>query len=195
MFIFDVETLGKKTDSVMLSMACIYFNPNTKPDHIHLKNTAFFSKFSVQDQVTRLNRKMDKSTLDWWSNQSQNAKTQSFIPHPSDTTIEQGIQSFQSWVDSFNPTKNTPVFARGNLDQLILDSFHDQLNIPPVFPHYKWRDVRTAIDLIFNTTTGYCKTNHPTFNPDIHITKHNPIDDCVFDAMMLMYGIDQNTNK
>jgi hypothetical protein len=26
------------------------------------------------------------------------------------------------------------------------------------------------------------------FDPAIHITKHDPVDDCVYDAMMLMYG-------
>jgi hypothetical protein len=27
----------------------------------------------------------------------------------------------------------------------------------------------------------------------LHITKHNPIDDCVLDAMMLMYGVGNDT--
>lgn len=31
MFMFDVETLGKESNSVILSMACIHFDPDGKP--------------------------------------------------------------------------------------------------------------------------------------------------------------------
>ena len=63
MFIFDVETLGKESNSVMLSMACIYFDPDKKPDHVWLRKNAFFAKFDVEDQIKRLNRKVGKTTM------------------------------------------------------------------------------------------------------------------------------------
>ena len=44
MFIFDVETLGKESNSVMLSMAAIYFNPDQKPSYQQLRDEAFFVK-------------------------------------------------------------------------------------------------------------------------------------------------------
>jgi hypothetical protein len=33
MFVFDVETLGKDSSSVILSMACIYFDPEEKKSY------------------------------------------------------------------------------------------------------------------------------------------------------------------
>jgi hypothetical protein len=94
------------------------------------------------------------------------------------------IAAFDSW-------------ARGNLDQLVLDSFEEQLEIQPIWPFQRWRDVRTAIDFLYGTTQGYCKVVTPpwveAFDKDLHITKHNPIDDCVLDAMMLMYGVGNDT--
>ena len=49
MFVFDVETLGKQSHSVILSMACVHFDPSEKPSHIDLKQNAFFAKFKVKD--------------------------------------------------------------------------------------------------------------------------------------------------
>jgi hypothetical protein len=42
MWMFDVETLGIESNSVILSMALIYFNPEEKPTYDQLLNNAFF---------------------------------------------------------------------------------------------------------------------------------------------------------
>jgi hypothetical protein len=65
----------------------------------------------------------------------------------------------------------------------------EQLTIEPIFPFKRWRDVRTAVDFLTGTTNGYCKVDYPGFDPYLHITKHNPIDDCVLDVMQLIYGV------
>jgi hypothetical protein len=73
-----------------------------------------------------------------------------------------------------------------------MDSMEEQLEIEPIFPYARWRDVRTAVDFLYGSMNGYVKVDVPpwieSFDKEIHITKHNPIDDCVLDAMMLMYG-------
>ena len=84
MFIFDVETLGKRSNSVILSMAAIYFNPDDKPSPQQLREEAFFAKFNVRDQHKRLGREMGQSTMEWWAKQCDNVKKASFIPHESD---------------------------------------------------------------------------------------------------------------
>jgi hypothetical protein len=40
MFMFDVETLGVESNSVILSLACIYFNPDDKPTYKELVDSA-----------------------------------------------------------------------------------------------------------------------------------------------------------
>ena len=69
MFIFDVETLGKDSDAVILSMAAIYFDPDKEPSHTQLRESAFFAKFKAEQQIKELNRKVDKGTVEWWSKQ------------------------------------------------------------------------------------------------------------------------------
>lgn len=188
MFVFDVETLGKESNTIILSMACVYFDPLKKPSHEELRANAFFAKFDVQDQRERLKRTMTKSTIEWWKKQCFNVKRKSFVPSVEDVIFEEGYEAMRKWSKQFNDSKSL-VWARGNLDQLVLDSIEEQLGLEPIFPYARWRDVRTAVDIWYNTDTGYIDVDYPGFDSKLHITKHNPIDDCIFDAMMLMYGV------
>jgi hypothetical protein len=193
MFVFDVETLGKESNSVILSMAAIYFNPDEQPEHTKLFDEAFFVKFDVADQMSRLDRKVGKSTMQWWAKQCENVRVKSFKPNPAiDVKFEDGYEAMRQWAATKNDNK-CYVWARGNLDQLVLDSFEEQLGLTPIWDFARWRDVRTAVDFLYGTTKGYVKVDTPPwmeiFDKDLHITKHNPIDDCVLDAMMLMYGV------
>jgi hypothetical protein len=189
MFIFDVETLGKKSNAAILSMACIFFNPDEKPTPQELRDSAFFVKLNAEDQMKRLKRSITKSSIDWWAKQCLNVKNKSFFPHPNDVTLEDGLEQMRQWSKQYGNSKKTFVWARGNLDQLVLDDAEEQLGIEPIFHYNRWRDVRTAVDFLYDSDTGYCKVDYPNFDPALHITKHDPIDDCVYDVMMMIYGV------
>jgi len=190
MFIFDVETLGKESNSVILSMAAIYFDPETKPSYEDLYNSAFFVKFDAEDQVRRLSRKIGRTTLQWWAKQCDIVKAKSLNPNKAlDVKFEDGYEAMRKWAES-KKDDQCYVWARGNLDQLVLDSFEEQLEIKPIWPFQRWRDVRTAIDILYNTSNGYCPVNYAGFSAESKVIKHNPVDDCAYDAMMLMYGAD-----
>jgi DNA replication protein DnaD len=187
MFMFDVETLGKESNSVILSLAAIYFDSATKPSPQELRDSAFFVKFNVEDQIKRLHRKVGKTTMQWWAKQCDNVRKTSFDVSPSDVIFEDGYEKLRQWAESKND-KKCYVWARGNLDQLIMDSFEEQLEIQPIWPFQRWRDVRTAVDIFYNTNRGYCKVDYLGFDPSLHITKHCPTDDCIYDIMQLIYG-------
>jgi hypothetical protein len=193
MFVFDVETLGKKSDAVILSMGCIYFDPKKKPTPEELRKTAFFVKLDANDQIKRLHRTITKSSVDWWAKQCENVRKKSFLPSKTDIKIEDGHEMMRAWSKSFAESKSAWVWARGNLDQLVLDDLEEQLSLDPVFTYNRWRDVRTAVDFLTNSSNGYCTVDYPGFDPDIHITKHDPVDDCIYDAMMLNYGVNSST--
>jgi hypothetical protein len=198
---FDVETLGVESNSVVLSMACIYFDPTKNPTYKELKASAFFVKLNAEDQVTRLNRKIDKSTVTWWGKQCQFARNKSLLPSSDDVSAEEAIASLRSWA-SIKNDKKSYVWARGNLDEIILRSLEYQVTgdrNDTVFTYNRWRDVRTAIDFLTGNHNGYCEIDHPEFNFDIDVIKHDPIDDCASDIMMLLYGkpkrLDNPTNS
>jgi hypothetical protein len=189
LFIFDVETLGKESNSVILSMAAIYFNPDDKPSPKEMLDGSFFVKFDVADQMKRLQRKVGKTTMQWWAKQCDIVREASFKPSPKhDMKFEDGYELMRKWAESKNDA-NCWVWARGNLDQLVLDSIEEQLEIKPIWTFSRWRDVRTAVDFLYNTKNGYCRVDYPGFDSQLDIRKHHPLDDCLLDAMMLIYGV------
>lgn len=187
MFVYDVETLGKETNAVILSMACTYFEPAARPSFQELIDNTFFVKLNAEDQIKRHKRGITKSSLTWWGKQCEMAKKKSLYPSADDVLIEDGIEQFRTWAKQYDDGKSW-VWARGNLDQMVLDSFEETLGIEPVFYYNRWRDVRTAIDLLCGVDNGYCDVVYDGFDPFLNILKHDPVYDCVYDAMMLLYG-------
>jgi hypothetical protein len=169
-------------------MACLYFDPKSKPSWEELRANAFFVKLDAKDQMVRLGRSGSKSTLEWWNKQCEIVRNKSLVVKPDDVKIEDGIELMREYANKHDPEGKSWVWARGNLDQLVLDSMEEKLEIEPVFFYSRWRDVRTAIDLLAGSINGYCHVDYPGFYPSGHIIKHDPVDDCVYDAMMLLYG-------
>jgi hypothetical protein len=168
-------------------MAAVHFDPVKKPSFDEMKASAFFVKLNAKDQLTRLKRSITKSSVDWWEKQCDNVKIKSFRPHANDVLFEDGYEMLREWAKSFKDNKSW-VWARGNLDQLVMDDIEEQLGLDPVFSYSRWRDVRTAIDIFYDTENGYVDVSHEGFKSELMITKHDPVDDCLLDAMMLLYG-------
>ena len=81
MYMFDIETIGVESTSVILSAAIIRFDPNDKErTYNQYLDDALFVKLSVEDQVTNYNRTIDKSTIEWWSKIHPAIRQVSFVP-------------------------------------------------------------------------------------------------------------------
>lgn len=182
---FDIETLGIQSDTAILSFACIYFDPTKKYTHDELVDSAFFAKLDVSDQISRLKRTISESTLSWWKTQSADVKSTSFTPKITDLKAEDAIEKWKEWTAQFPNNKTCTVWARGNLDQMAIGSLEDACKLQTLFHFGRWRDVRTAIDLLTGSSTGYCDIEGFDKNK---VIKHNPIHDCASDIMMLLYG-------
>lgn len=187
MFIFDVETLGVESNSVVLSAALIHFDIEKQPTFQKLLDDACFVKFHAKDQIKRLNRVVDKRTLEWWDKQHSYIKEVSFNPSINDVTAEAGLQYLRDYMAKFPKAHQQTMWARGSLDQLAIDSLAKSVDQEPITGYNVWRDVRTAIDLLYGTTNGYVEVEHAEFNRS-SIIKHHPVHDCALDAMQLMYG-------
>lgn len=188
MYMFDIETLGVESTSVILSIACIHFDPTTKPSYEELVKSAFFVKMDVKDQAENYKRTVSKDTLDWWLTQHPAIRDFSFTPSDYDVPAAEALDKFQAWAKSFEDYNTATVWARGNMDQSVLSSLETKMGRESIFPYHRWRDVRTAVDIYTGSTNGYCKVNYAGFE-SYQVVKHNPIHDCAFDIMMLLYGI------
>ena len=187
MFIFDIESLGVESDAVVLSAALIHFDPEKRPTYQDLLDTACFVKFKAKDQIERLKRTVDLGTLEWWKNQHEYVRSVSFDPKKDDLTAEEGITRLHNYMNQFPNSHQQTMWARGSLDQLAIDSLAVKVCMQQITGYNMWRDVRTAVDLLYGKTNGYCDVDHPLFKRH-EVIKHHPVHDCALDAMQLMYG-------
>lgn len=187
MFVFDIETLGIESTTVVISAALLWFNPEEQPDYQKLLNDACFVKLNAKDQIERFGRTVNKDTLDWWKTQHEYVRKVSFDPSPNDLLAEDAIQQLNDYMNKYpTPAKQT-MWARGSLDQVAIDSLCIKVGKNPITTYNMWRDVRTAVDCFTGSTNGYCDVAHPTFKRH-EVIKHHPVHDCALDAMQLMYG-------
>ena len=187
MFIFDVETLGVESNAVVLSAAMVHFDPEMRPTYQDLLDNACFVKLNSMDQIKRLNRSVDMGTLEWWQNQHEYVRSVSFDKNSTDILAEDAITILHNYMNKFPNAQKQTMWARGSLDQMVIDSLAKKLAMQPITDYNMWRDVRTAVDLLYGTTNGYCEVDHPLFER-AQVIKHHPVHDCALDAMMLMYG-------
>ena len=187
MFMFDVETLSVESNCVILSAALLHFDPNENPSYQDMLDNALFVKIDAKDQIKRLGRTVDQGTLDWWKQQHEYPRKISFDPSADDITSEEAVQLLINYMDRYDRSRKQTVWARGSLDQMCIDSLSRKVDLQPFTTYNMWRDVRTAIDILYGTTNGYCEIEYPGFER-ASVIKHHPVHDCALDAMMLMYG-------
>jgi len=191
MLIFDVETLGAESNSVILSAAIVYLNPAEKHTWESLYENSLFVKFKVKEQVKEYKRIIEKDTIDWWNKQCDLAKKQSFYPGENDLSAKEGIACLRNYIVSNCDPKTTLIWARGSLDQMVIDSLCKATGDEPIMQYSNYRDMRTYVDLAATKSTrGYCDINPETY-PGVWdknvVVKHRPQDDIVLDALMLLY--------
>ena len=191
MFMFDIETLGIESTTVVLSAAIIHFDPevDTNISFKELVQRGLLVKFDAKDQVKRLNRTMTKSTLDWWNKQGEHQQKLSFVPDASrDMISENGIEAIRKYINQYHrgaDPQTLTIWARGSLDQMAIDSLALKAEVEPIAPFNRWRDVRTAIDLMTDSKNGYCTVRD--LNRD-EVAKHDTVHDCALDILMLLRG-------
>lgn len=187
MFMFDVETLDTESTAVVLSASIIHFDITEKFSYEDLLERACFVKFDSKEQIQHLKRTFNNRTLEWWNTQHDFAKTISLKPTDEDLTAVDGINKIKAYMAQF-PEPEQTIWARGSLDQMVIDSLCYATEQEPIASYAVWRDVRTAVDLLAETAkSGYCTVDHPTFQRH-NVIKHHPTHDCALDIMMLVYG-------
>ena len=102
-------------------------------------------------------------------------------------TVENGMQLLYDYMAKFPNSDKQTMWARGSLDQLVIDSLAVKFGLQEITRYNMWRDVRTAVDCLYGTSEGYVDIVHPLFKRH-EVIKHHPVHDCALDAMQLMYG-------
>ena len=189
-FVFDIETLGIESTSIVLSAALLHVPIDTPRDndlaYQYLVDRARFVKFKVDEQKA-LGRATTPSTLDWWRKQGVVQQRINILPASHDVSVVEGCRVLKEYHRSFIDAVNIPVWTRGALDQILFESLLRTFDIDDFIRYNVYRDVRTAVDIIYPATSKSGYVDIPNFNRDA-VVKHDPRHDCALDALMMMRG-------
>lgn len=191
MIFFDIETLGIESTSILLSIGAISVDPTAVKTAEDLLSNRILIKFDAARQ-RKLGRTADLDTMAWWAKQNILPKKASLFPSSEDVSLSSGLSLYAKWFEIMTKEDRNPiVWTRGSMDSVVYESCCRQIGIPAVCRYNNYRDVRTAIEILYpKSKGGYIDVDAnslPGWNPNSYI-KHNPVHDCVIDAAQLFYG-------
>jgi hypothetical protein len=156
----DIETLGTKPGSVILSIAAVAFDIKTGDI-----GSIFHQNIDI-DTCIESGLKMEKSTIIWWLNQTKEAQHQ--ITQHTGNPLKNVLRRFGMWISDYTP-KDVEVWGNSaRFDLGILEAAYTSCKMRLPWEHFNERDVRTLV----------------MFAPEIKEqlqfegVKHYPIDDC-----------------
>ena len=151
-----------------------------------LLDKACYVKFKAKEQID-MKRQVDLGTLEWWKNQHEYVRSCALDPSSDDVDIATGITFMHNYMNKFPKAREQTMWARGSLDQMVIDNLARKVDLETLTGYNMWRDVRTAIDIMYGTSNGYVEVDKPDFQRAA-VIKHHPVHDCALDIMQLMYG-------
>lgn len=89
---FDLETLGTRADSVILSIGAVKFDSVTGV----IDDNAFYQSVSIDSNYERGHRVISEDTLIWWLDQTKEAQK---VFTEEKTTLGDMLEEFSNWFD------------------------------------------------------------------------------------------------
>lgn len=161
----DMESLGITQDSAVLSIGCLYVTEQLKKaSEDVLYSNGLYLTMDVESQC----RKIDKSTLEYWSSQPKEFK-QAFSGKKH--TINEAYVEIAKYLKGKLQKEDT-VWSRGLIDKFFYESLF--ASKPTIIPHYMWRDSITALDILTGKSIG-------SIRPEYFKKKHNALYNCVME--------------
>lgn len=184
LFFMDMETLGTRENSIILSIGVLAADTDkyykTKNDLRCCGIKVFPNKYEQEKKYKCI---VDLSTIDWWGKQNETIRHQAFSQNnnaESCILCFTKICEFLEKNDFSFTDRDTHIWSRGLFDQKLWDSFTRDLLVDNPIHYGKWRDTRTACDILGGREHEYEK------NIDFSdINFHDPLDDCMIDFLRL----------
>lgn len=170
----DIETLSTAPNAIILSIGACKFNPQTLSSSDALAVDTFYRNICRKDsEHYGLHR--DPSTVEWWSQQSQDAQDQLL---DDQRPLKDTLLEFMQWVHEEPRAArcwgNSPSF-----DMVIMNEAYKATAIGSFpIPFWEWRDVRTIKDAAFPNGEV------PEFRMGTH---HGALDDSLSQARLVQF--------
>lgn len=169
----DIETLSTSSNAVIMSIGAVVFSPSEKT-----LGDRFYSVISV-DSSLKAGMEVDKSTLDWWMKQSQEAMKVLVEAKKTKKTLEDVLLEFSCW---WKKNDCEYIWAKGaSFDFPILTNSYEAIGKSKPWKYYNEYCFRTLANL------------YPEIEHVFSGVAHNALDDSVeqaehaFDIFSEMY--------
>lgn len=160
----DIETMGNKSNSAIVSIAAVEFNLETGKTG---KMSPFYQKISLQSCLDA-GLKVNADTVLWWMKQNETARLE-LADNKNTYFLAQGLQNLSEYLRACNITESQIWGNSARFDLGLLSDAYNIVNLPIPWLFRNERCVRTLV----------------SFNPSIKDSYsfegvvHNPIDDCL----------------
>lgn len=162
----DIETLGNKTNSVILSIGACYFDPST--GDIGSTLSMHIDVYSCAERGLEI----DASTIMWWMEQDKDAQSKITKGQKDSDDLVVVLNKLSEFIDS-----NAQVWGNGaTFDNAIVKNAYDKCHLTPPWKFWNDRDVRTIVEL------GYQIGFNPKRDMPFEGVKHDALDDAIHQA-------------
>lgn len=192
--IFDLETLGiKERETVILSLGVVAFTFEGNETYDDIIKHGFYRKINATTQL-KDKRPVDQGTIAWWKTQSEDAQKLAFLPSPEDIDVKQAFRECAQWIKTSTnyDFKNSWVWSRGiAFDFPKIEFQFDDAGIDSPINLWKARDIRTMIDCLTGSSSGFYKMDNEPSN----FVKHHCLHDAAHDAAVMKEIFYKLSNK
>ncbi|MGL5579412.1 MAG: 3'-5' exoribonuclease domain-containing protein [Cetobacterium sp.] len=193
-FIIDFESYGLAPEGAFIDLAIVLFkdDPHNPPTFQELVASSKRIKFDISSQRKEFPRVFDRSTIEWWQQQSEAARAM-IKAAPTDVNLKVGMEEAIEFIRAGTNKKTSLGWCRGpSFDfPMYLTALRQIRNTREVFddePCFFWnqRDIRTAVERTL-MTRGMTECPLPMGTLDGFVA-HNSVHDCAKDILMLIYA-------
>lgn len=159
----DVETLGTRPGDVILSIGAVWFAPK-----IGVKSSFHISIDSESSKAAGL--RAQRSTLEWWSKQSPEARAVAF---GGEYSLESALKQFTMWLPK--DADMLRIWGNGaNFDNALLAAMYRAAKMEAPWHYWNDRCYRTIAAMFMKTKVERVGTGH------------NALDDATTQALRLL---------
>lgn len=138
----DLETLGTKPNSLMLTIGAIRFNPWKNDRDTDMNDMDTFYRRVSFESFDGLDHVIDDATLEWWASQAEEIRAEAFAEEDRHD-IRDVLADFHKWCGGVDA-----IWANGTgFDLNILEHFSRELKRGVAWNYWQTRDARTLYAL------------------------------------------------
>jgi hypothetical protein len=138
----DLETLGVSTNSIILTLGAIAFDPRTGKHLNVLYERIDINSYKPYDRKFEF----DGETLKWWTSQSQEARYEAFSGDRK--TVIEVFNLFSTWCQKVSNGLSIKIWSHGATFDIPMTAYAmSVLNLPIPWKFWHARDTRTLFDI------------------------------------------------